>query len=138
MPGDGVAADVASSSPRDAQDASDRNGRALVGGAERVVARRVCVRMLTVCTGLGAVAGGEIDGVEVTAGVETRWVLGGALTVVDAAVESCAPGAGSGRIVGCAGERAGCGPGGPWAAACPATPPKARPQARTPIACGSL
>ena len=99
MPEDGVAADVASSSPRDAQDASDRNGRALPGTAERVVARRMRVSFLTVCAGLRALVA-ETEGVEVTTGVETRRELAGALTVVEGAVEPLAPGAGSGRIEG--------------------------------------
>jgi hypothetical protein len=55
---------------------------------------------LTVCAGLRALVGAEIDEVEASAGVETRRELGGALTVVEGAVEPLAPGAGSGRIEG--------------------------------------
>jgi hypothetical protein len=101
VPEDGVAADVASDSPRDAQEPRNRSGRAsLRGGATRVTARRACVWRRTTCASLTAVAGAESVGVEVTAGVETRGVVGGALTVVEAAAEPCAIGAGSGRIEG--------------------------------------
>ena len=70
MPEDWVAADVASSSPCDAQDVTDRNGRPSAGGAEGVVVRRVGDCFLTVCAGLMTLVRAETDGVEVTAGVE--------------------------------------------------------------------
>jgi hypothetical protein len=107
VPEDSVAADVASSLPRDAQDASDRNGRVSACGVERVVGRRAGVCLWTAGLGLGALVGAEIEGVEVMAGVETRRELSGALTVVVAATGLRAPGAGSGRIDGWAGGRAG-------------------------------
>lgn len=103
-----MAADVASSLPREAQDASDRNGRVSACGVERVVGRRAAgVCLWTADLGVEALVGAETEGVEVMAGVETRRELSGALTVVVAATGLRAPGAGSGRIDGCAGGRAG-------------------------------
>ena len=81
MPEDWVATDVASSSPCDAQDATDRNGRPSAGGAEEVVVWRVGVCFLTVCAGLMTLVRAETDGVEVTAGVEL--VVRGTTTVVE-------------------------------------------------------
>jgi hypothetical protein len=138
VPDDGVATDVASSSPRHAQDASDRTGRVSARGTAWVFARWTRVWLVTVRTGSRALAGAETEGVDVGAGVETPGELGGTLSVVEAVVELRAPGAGSGRIVGCTGEREGCGLGWPWAAAFPATAPNTTQQARTPIPCRSL
>jgi len=70
VPEDWVATDVASSSPCDAQDATDRNGRPSAGGAEDVVVWRVGGCFLRVCAGLITLVRAETDGVEVTAGVE--------------------------------------------------------------------
>ena len=74
MPEDWVAADVANSSPRDAQDVSDRNGRPSPRGGEGVVVRRVGVCFLTVCAGLRAPVRAETDGVEM-AGVGADLVV---------------------------------------------------------------
>lgn len=100
MPEDGPAADVASASPRDAQNARDRSGRACLAGAERVAARRACAWRCTVWDVLVALAGAETGGLEVTVGVDTRVEVGGALTVVEVAIDPRAAGAGSGRIEG--------------------------------------
>jgi hypothetical protein len=84
VPEDWVATDVASSSPCDAQDASDRNGRPSAGAAAGVGVWRVGVCFLTVCAGLRVLVCAETDGVEVIAGVETGVDLRVTTTVVEA------------------------------------------------------
>jgi hypothetical protein len=69
VPDEGVAADVASSSPRNAQEASDRTGRVSRDGAERVFAR--WVRVFTAWAGPTALAGASTERVGVGDGVET-------------------------------------------------------------------
>lgn len=72
MPEEGVAADVASTPPRDAQDPSGRNGRAsTAAGAERVVTRGVRVGRFALRTGLLALGGATTEGVDWTEGDET-------------------------------------------------------------------
>ncbi len=70
MPEDGVAVEVASSLPRNAQDASDRNDRVSPGRAARVVVLRVRVRRSTVrvrprtLVRIGTTCAGVSEGVE--------------------------------------------------------------------------
>ena len=134
VPEDRVTADVSNSFRLGAQDASDRRALLVPSCAGGVVR----VRPLFACLRVGSRVGVETERAGWSVGSDAGVEVTAAVTVVEAAVDARAAGAGSGRIEARAGEGDRSGAGDPWAIALPVTPPKTTPQARRPIPCCSL